>query len=163
MNMSLHKQKGTTLVEMAIVLVLFLMIIFAVMEFSIAIVRSAQLTEAVRFGARHAIVNDPLTDLSDCGDISLVNCNSDSCPDDMIDGMANIAPMINAQSNISVTVKYTCPDSVYVDHNGLYLVTVAVSGAKYDLVFPSLLGLGVAINLQTFKSTRLSEDLHTGG
>ena len=160
MNMSLHKQKGTTLVEMAIVLVLFLMIIFAVMEFSIAIVRSAQLTEAVRFGARHAIVNNPIGTLPSCpgGTSDPVDASVE-----MRNGMANIAPMINAQSNISVTVKYTCPDSVYIDHNGLYLVTVAVSGAKYDLIFPSLLGLGMAINLQTFKSTRLSEDLHTGG
>ena len=159
MNMSLHKQKGATLVEMAIVLVLFLMIIFAVMEFSIAIVRSAQLTEAVRFGARHAIVNDPLGTLPSCPDGTSAPVDASV---EMRNGMADIAPIINDQAAINVTVKYTCPDNVYIG-NGLYLVTVAVSGAKYDLIFPSLLGLGVAIDLQTFKSTRLSEDLHTGG
>ena len=60
MNTKLHRQKGSTLVEMALVLILFLMVIFAVMEFSIAIVRSAQLTEATRGGLRYAITNDPV-------------------------------------------------------------------------------------------------------
>ena len=165
MNMRLHRQKGAALVEMAIVLILFLMIIFAVLEFSIAMLRSAQLTEATRYGLRYAIVNDPLTELSACpdmgttGDIDVKECGTEGC-EDMITGMANIAPMINIQDDIDVTVKYTCPASS-VEHNGLYLVTVTVSGAKYYPAVPGILGLGVAIDLQTFKSTRLSEDLHT--
>ena len=166
MNMRLHRQKGAALVEMAIVLLLFLMIVFAVFEFSIAIVLSAQLAEATRGGLRYAIVNDPVKGITlpTCIDPDLSKgetCDSGSCPD-LIGGMA-FAPMINLQEDINVTVEYACPDSTYLDRDGLYLVTVAVSGAKYDLIVPGVLGWDVTIELQTFKSTRLSEDLHTGG
>ncbi|MCK5003103.1 MAG: pilus assembly protein [Gammaproteobacteria bacterium] len=166
MNMSLHRQKGGSLVEMAIVLILFLMIMLAVMEFSITIFRSAQLAEATRYGLRHAIVNDPLGTLPSCpgGDSETTPCDSTSCPD-LIDGMANFAPMIIDQEGdeLVVTVEYTCPGSGYLDQDGLYLVTVTVTGAKRYLAVSGILGLGVAIDLQDFKSTRLSEDLHTGG
>ena len=163
MNVILHKQNGSTLVEMAIVLLLFLMIIFAIMEFSTAIFRSAQLAEATRDGLRYAIVNDPLIELPVCedpGTATAVNCDAGSCPE-MIEGMTNIAPIINIQDGINVAVQYTCPVSSYIDHDNLYLITVTVSGAKHYLTVPGVLGLDVAVDLQTFKSTRLSEDLHT--
>ena len=165
MNMRLHRQNGSTLVEMALVLILFLIIIFAVIEFSIAIVRSAQLAEATRDGLRYAITNDPLGTLPSClggasDPVDAKACGSNSCVK-MINGMARIAPLINTQSDIKVEVKYTCPVSGYIDRNDTYLVTVTVSGAKHYLTVPGILGLGITINLQTFKSTRLSEDLHT--
>ncbi|MCW8831368.1 MAG: pilus assembly protein [Gammaproteobacteria bacterium] len=161
--MSLHRQKGTSLVEMALVLVLFLVIIFAVIEFSIAIVRSAQLAEATRNGVRYAVVNDPLTGLSACtsaGVVATINCDSGSCPD-LIERMAGIAPIINIQDDINVEVEYACPDSTYIERNDIYLVTVTVSGAKHYLTVPGILGWGLAINLQSFRSTKISEDLHT--
>ena len=160
--MNLHNQKGTSMVEMAIVLLLFLMIIFAIMEFSIAVVRSAQLAEATRGGVRYAIVNDPLTDLTACIDAGTtisVDCDAGSCSG-LIERMALISPLINVQ-DIEVTVKYSCPDSEYLDHNQLYLVTVSVSGAQHHLTVPGVFGLNATVNLQTFQSTRLSEDLHT--
>lgn len=150
------------MVEMAIVLLLFLMIVFAIMEFSIAIVRSAQLAEATRGGVRYAIVNEPLTALPACitaGTAVSVDCDAGSCPD-LIKRMAQISPLINVQ-NIQVTVKYTCADETYMDQNQLYLVTVTISGAKHHLTVPGVLGLDATVNLQTFGSTRLSEDLHT--
>jgi hypothetical protein len=160
MIMNLRKQKGGSLVEMAIVLLFFLMIIFAVMEFSIAVVRSAQLAEATRYGLRYAIVNDPLVTLPSCPGVmpSPVDASVE-----MLNGMQNIAPIIKTQANdgLSVKVKYACPSSDYVEHQHLYLVTVTVSGAKHYLTVPGVLGLDVAINLQPFRSTRLSEDLHT--
>lgn len=166
MNMRIHRQKGASLVEMAFVLLLFLMVIFAVLEFSIAIVRSAQLAEATRGGLRYAIVNDPPSGITlpSCIDSNNLSddedCDSGSCPE-MIESMANIAPFINTQSDIVVNVKYTCPVSGSLDHDGLYLTTVTVSGAKYNFIVPGILGLGMAMDLQEFKSTRLSEDLHT--
>ena len=170
MNMRLHRQNGSTLVEMALVLILFLVIVFAVMEFSIAIVRSAQLAEATRGGLRYAIVNDVANGITlptcigeDVDDEVICTSASDSCPE-MITGMANIAPLISTQEGMegfSVKVKYTCPVSGYIDRDDLYLVTVTVSGAKHYLTVPGILGWGIAIDLQTFKSTRLSEDLHT--
>ena len=168
MNMRLHRQNGSTLVEMALVLILFLIIVFAVIEFSIAIVRSAQLAEATRDGLRYAITNDPVKEITllkcaTAGTVASEDCDSESCPD-LIAGMANIAPLIISQEGMedfSVNVRYACPVSGDIDRDDLYLVTVTVSGAKHYLTVPGILGLGVAINLHAFKSTRLSEDLHT--
>lgn len=164
MNMRLHRQKGASLVEMAIVLLLFLMIIFAIFEFGLVMFRSAQLAEATHGGLRYAIVNDPLTELPSCIDAdTFTQCETGSCSgetDDMIARMAAIAPLIN-QAGTTVTVKYSCPASGSLDHDGLYLTTVMVSGAKYIFMIPGILGLDTAMNLQEFKSTRLSEDLHT--
>lgn len=158
MRMRLHKQKGSTLVEMSIVLLLFLMVILAVMEFSIATYRSAQLVEATRDGLRYAIVNDPIGPLPACpgGTVEPVDASVE-----MINRMANFAPIINDQSDIGVKVEYTCPASGYIGSNDIYLVTVRVSGVKYYLNFPVVLGLNVAIDFPEFKATRLSEDLHT--
>lgn len=165
MNMRLHNQKGASLVEMAIVLLLFLMTVFAVLEFTIAIVRSAQLAEATHNGLRYAIVNDAVggITLPACTGEDLeveVPCDSGSCPD-MINRMANIAPIIKTQEGIKVSVKYTCPVSENLVHNEIYLVTVTVSDAKHYLTVPGVLGLDVTVDLQDFASTRLSEDLHT--
>lgn len=165
--MSLHRQKGGALVEMAIVLLFFLMIIFTVIEFSIAIFRSAQLANATGAGLRYAIVNDAVNGITlpTClgSDLDMeVTCDSGSCPD-LIGRMAEIAPIINVQAGINVKVNYVCPVSGYIDHDELYLVTVTVSDAKHYLSVPGVLGLDVPIDLQTFKSTRFSEDLHTAG
>jgi len=91
-----------------------------------------------------------------------VTCDVGGCPE-LIIGMQNIAPIIKTQADdeISVKVTYTCPASDYVAHQGLYLVTLTVAGAKHYLTVPAVLGLDVAIDLQPFKLTRLSEDLHT--
>lgn len=158
MRMRLHRQKGSSLVEMSIVLLLFLMVIFAVMEFSIAVYRSAQLGEATRSGLRYAIVNDPVGVLPSCPGGP---AEEHDASEEMINRMANFAPIINVQSDIEVKVEYTCPASGYIDSNDVYLVAVRISGAKHYLTVPGVLGLNVAVNLQEFKSTRLSEDLHT--
>ncbi|MEA1988523.1 MAG: TadE/TadG family type IV pilus assembly protein [Pseudomonadota bacterium] len=156
--MRLHRQKGSTLVEMSIVLLLFLMVIFAVIEFSIAIYRSAQLEDATRDGLRYAIVNNPVGTLPSCPD----GTAEYDASEEMINRMAYFSPIINSQSDdIEVKVKYSCPASGYIDSKDVYLVTVTVSGAKHYLTVPGVLGLDATIDLQEFKSTRLSEDLHT--
>ncbi|MDT8453417.1 MAG: hypothetical protein RQ936_11910, partial [Gammaproteobacteria bacterium] len=123
-------------------------------------VRSAQLAEATRGGVRYAIVNEPLTALPTCitaGTAVSVDCGTDSC-EGLIERMAQISPLIQDDQ---VTVKYTCADDTYMDQNQLYLVTVTISGAEHHLTVPGVLGLDATVNLQTFESTRLSEDLHT--
>lgn len=156
--MRLHKQQGSTLVEMAIVLILFLMVVFAVMEFSIATYRAAQLSDATREGLRYAIVNDPMGTLPTCpggGTISV-----DASPE-MVNRIANFAPIINNQDDIEIKVEYSCPSSGYIGGDDVYLVTVRIYGAKHYLTVPEVLGLNVAIELSEFKATRISEDLHT--
>ena len=156
--MRLHRQKGSSLVEMALVLIFFLMIIFAALEFSIAMIRSAQLTEAARAGVRYAIVNNPQTELTACPSADAI-AGADPT---LIAIIASKAPQINTQPGINVEVKYSCPPaSGSLERDDIYLVTVTISGAKYDLIVPGILGLDVEIFFGDFKSTRLSEDLHT--
>lgn len=147
------------MVEMSIVLIIFLMVIFAIMEFSIATYRSAQLHDVARHGVRFAIVNDPVGTLPSCpgGAATTVDASVE-----MLDEMAKFAPIINTQSDIEVKVEYSCPASGYIDSDDIYIVTVKVSGAKHYLTVPGVLGLNASIDFPEFKSTRLSEDLHTG-
>jgi hypothetical protein len=141
------------------------MIIFAVIEFSLATFRSAQLAEATGVGLRYAIVNNPLGSLPSCPEdvsapIDAKLCGTSSC-EGMINEMAAFSPIINTQGDISVTVQYSCPVVGYLTREDVYLVTVTVTNARYDFIVPGILGLGTSITLQDFKSTRLSEDLHT--
>jgi Flp pilus assembly protein TadG len=53
----LRNRKGTTMVELAIVLPLLLVVLFAIIEFSIALYDKAVLTNASREGARAGIVS----------------------------------------------------------------------------------------------------------
>lgn len=53
------RQQGAAMVEMAIVISLFLILIFGILEFTRAIFEWSRLVEATRAGARYAIVNDP--------------------------------------------------------------------------------------------------------
>jgi Flp pilus assembly protein TadG len=54
--MSRRKQRGTSAVEFAIVLPLLLVVLFAIIEFSIALFNQAVMTNATREGARAGIV-----------------------------------------------------------------------------------------------------------
>jgi len=57
-----HQQHGATTVEMAIVLPLFLMIIFGIIEFSIMLYDKAMVTNAAREGSRFAGLWAPTID-----------------------------------------------------------------------------------------------------
>ncbi|MDT8403036.1 pilus assembly protein [Sulfuriflexus sp.] len=51
------------MVEMAIVISLFLALVFGIIEFSLVIFNWSRVVEATRVGARYAIVNDPACDI----------------------------------------------------------------------------------------------------
>lgn len=59
-----RNEKGASIVEFAIVLPLFLVLIFGIIEFGIIMYNKAMITNASREGARHGIMytKDPLSD-----------------------------------------------------------------------------------------------------
>lgn len=59
------RQRGAALVEMAIVILVFLMLVFGILEFARAIFEWSRLVEATRSGVRYAIVNDPACNIFD--------------------------------------------------------------------------------------------------
>lgn len=56
-------QGGTALVEFAITFLIYLLLIFAIIEFGMLIFDATRLAEGTRTGARYAIVNDPACDI----------------------------------------------------------------------------------------------------
>src|SRR3989338_6152716 len=64
MSATRRQQQGAAMVEMAITLALFLALVFAIIEFSMAYYTWARTNEAARDAARFAIVNDPVADIS---------------------------------------------------------------------------------------------------
>jgi hypothetical protein len=79
---SLHKgvrgnrQSGAAMVEMAIVISLFLVLVFGIIEFALVIFHWSKLNEATRAGARYAIVNDPACSIyTDTNDPDYKKCD----------------------------------------------------------------------------------------
>lgn len=61
------KQRGATLVEFTIVFMVFLIVVLAIIEFSLVIFGASRLAEATRAAAREAIVSNPACDIFDKG------------------------------------------------------------------------------------------------
>lgn len=73
-----NRQQGAAMVEMAIVIFLFLILVFGIIEFALVIYNWSLLNEATRAGARYAIVNDPACDIYGVAGINQYNCIGDA-------------------------------------------------------------------------------------
>jgi hypothetical protein len=175
-------QTGAALVEMAIGLVLFLLLVFGVLEFALAIFDWSKEVEATRAGARYAIVNDPACDIY--GEGALPSCpggdtiDPDNCPGASIEVtpagcnadpddaacriaavMRNIMPRI-ADGNVRIV--YGCSDAGYRERPFVVpTVTVRTSGVEHNFLLPGLLGIEATVTLPGFSTTRTGEDLYT--
>lgn len=179
-HMKFGKQAGATVVEYALTLLLFLIVIFAIVEFSLAVFDWSKQVEAVRAGVRQAIVVDPACDifekdntlpgcsgtLVDCtpGTTSVVvNCDgltTGGCVD-IVGEMQKILPTIQA-SNVSV--EYICTD-VGDPEFDITVPTVSVTAADVPHVFilPWIFrGTDVSgYEMPDYTATRVGEDLFT--
>lgn len=81
-------QHGAALVEFAITFLVYLMLVFAIIEFALVIFDSTRLSEGTRVGARYAIVHNPTCDIFNNG-------NGTACPD---------GPLICPDGNVEITV-----------------------------------------------------------
>ncbi|MDX1823117.1 MAG: TadE/TadG family type IV pilus assembly protein [Thiohalomonadales bacterium] len=159
---SRKRQRGATMVEMAITLPLFLLLVFAIIEFALIIFTWSRAVEATREGARYAIVNDPVTDISslDCSAVTSVSttCDKGNCTA-LMKRMNNLYSDLDAAN---VTVNYGCSSTGFPgDPHPVREVSVSISGQEYGLIVPGILGLDSTLTLPGFTTTRVSEDLHS--
>ena len=63
----IRSQGGAAMVEFAITFLIYLLLIFAIIEFALVIFNATRLAEGTRVGARYAIVNDPACDILNRG------------------------------------------------------------------------------------------------
>lgn len=161
-----HKrQQGAAMVEAAIVMLVFMMLVFGIIEVSIAMLRWGQTVEATRAGARYAIVNDPVTstlfdDLTCPGGQVVKTCDATGVDCTGLLGlMQNLVPNLEAQH---VKVTYSCTDAGFDDiPKPIPSVTVEVEGLTHTLIIPTLLGVAGTWPVPNFETTRTGEDLHT--
>lgn len=162
-------QRGAAMVEAALTMVLFLILLFGIMEFAMLIFRASSLVEATRAGARYLIVNDPVPAV----EFSNIDCrdednNSVAAACDEGGGCGDLVPLMQSiygqpLDEDQVHVQYRCSttagyEGAYFD---IYEVEVSVRGAQYQFVTPGILGLETTVTLPDFATTRLSEDLNT--
>ena len=159
-----RRQKGAALVEMALTLGIFMVLLLAIFEFALLLFSWSRGVEATRAGARLAVVTDPVVDLAeidanDTPELS-VNCGTSDCGA-IAERMMALLPEVQPE-NITIAYRYSGvghPERPAVI--GLYEVTVRLSGVRRTLVMPGLLGLPLTVPMPPFSTTRISEDLHT--
>jgi Flp pilus assembly protein TadG len=128
--MNFKKQEGAAIVETAIILPLFLLLVFGVIEFSIALYDKAMITNASREGARAGIVFRHPTAVTDAEITAVVN-------NYLADRLISFDAVSTA--NTTVTRAGTSPGgelTVQVDYNYTFLVLPGF-----------LLGSGSGINM----------------
>lgn len=161
---SKRRQRGAAMVETAITLSLFLMLVFAIIEFSMAYFTWARSSEAARDMLRHAIVNDPAANLSGLacpgGAPVVLACNSTACADLLAVGR-RVAPFLEP-GNVRIT--YACSTAGNPDRPvewPVTTVTLEVHGVIHRYIVPGLLGLATEQRLPAARVTRTGEDLYT--
>lgn len=168
-------QRGAALVEMAIVISLFLVMVFGIIEFAIAFFDWSRTVEATRAGARYAIVNAPVCNSEDVFKLEdgsdPVVC--DSVPDGsgLVLAMQNIMPRIEAE-DIVVTYEWSGTGHELRPVNwAIPSVTVAIKedsvefnfivlDALLDLLVPDDSSFPQTIFIPPFGTTRTGEDMY---
>lgn len=163
---SLRRQSGAALVEMAITLSLFLLLVFAIIEFALAYNAWARINEAARDTARTAIVSNPVVDISGMpcpgGAPIDVTCTATSCATLLV-ATGRVAAFVQPQQ---VHVRYACGNAGNPSRPRAMMipeVTVEIRDVYYPFIVPSLLGLGTSMLLPSARVTRTGEDMYTEG
>ena len=159
-----RNQRGAAMLEMAIVLPLFLALVFGILEFGVAVFNWSLVVEATRSGARYAIVNN-----EECvgvtGDEGMVCPGAEpvSCQvatdSPMLVEMRKVRPTL-VEENVFVT--YECSDAGFDERPRPVLqVTVETRNIEYAFILPALLGIEATVSMPAFSTTRVSEDMYT--
>lgn len=156
-------QRGAAMVEMAITLSLFLLLVMGIIEFALAYHTWARINEAARDGLRYAIVSTPPASLEDMtcpgGSVELT-CDATTCAD-LLAITGRVAPFLRPDQ---VHLRYACGTAGNPSRSGEQMipeVTLEIREVEYSFVVPSLLGLGTTMSLPVARATRTGEDLFT--
>ena len=163
------REHGAALVEMAIVLIIFLALVFAIIEFSLLIFNYSRVIESARAGARYAIVNNVETGCSagvdslSCPGGTAVNCSLSGSSPILAEMQKSVEAGVIEADNVDIT--YACATGAgFVDRNPPVMqVTIKVTGVEHHFTVPGVIGLGdeLTLTLPDQSTTRTSEDLHT--
>lgn len=160
------KHTGAAMIELALTLPLMMLLIGAIVEFSLLVFTWANGIEATRAGVRYAAVSNPVTDLSGlvCDGDTTVNieadCDSADC-DALLEEMQKILPEITAEN---VHVVYECSRTGNPDRPGDIKtpeIRISIRNFSYQFLFPQILSQdNLSITMPEFTSTHTAEDLH---
>lgn len=164
-----HRCSGSSMVEMAIVVIIFFGLVFAIIEFALVTFYANRLVDATRSGARHAVVSAPLI-----GDLGAYTCGT--LPSDYTACDSTNAACMSLSRVMSATVpidvgninyKYQCTQIGSDSVARVFSVSIKVVGMKYVPVLPNLIvmndpsqsaGAFFEIDMPEYETTRTSED-----
>jgi len=170
------RQRGSAMVEFAVVALLYFILIFGIIEFVLAVYHWSQVVKGAREGVRYAIVNDPVCDpidlyagIDDCTPV--LNCGSAptvttaTCGDVGVD-CSNLLSQIQTGGrqdiqSANVVVTYACSGLNLPFGTPIPVVTVSIQGVVHNLVAPNLLGFNPTWAIPTVSVTKTAEDLCT--
>lgn len=164
----LSYQRGVALVENALTMAVFLMVVMAIIEFSLLMYVWSRGAEAARSASRFAIVSDAILNLDDLdceegGETTEISssCDGNSACDDLMERVNAFLPQAAPEN---VEVSYRCSGAGF-DGRPVDLlipeVMVEINNVAYQLIIPSLLGLPRDWVLPSMTSTRTGEDMET--
>jgi Flp pilus assembly protein TadG len=139
-------EKGQTLVEFALAAMLFLTLLFGIVEFGRALWTWNTIVQATRAGARFAIVGDPTNDTAIKNWVVFHNAAGSG------------EPVLNGLNTTNVQVAFKKNDGTDMSANRYNsdMVQVGVSGYTFDFIVPLF---GASITLPPFTTTLPVEGL----
>lgn len=157
-SVSRPSQRGQTLVEFALVVMVFLVVMFGLLEFARALWTWNTIVQATRAGARFAVVETPLGN-NDAIKNYVVYLNSAGSGDPVLPGLTT--------SNVTVTfrkIDQTLTSGAYestaaatpAEKYQADVVQVGISGYAFNFVVPIF---GTSITLPAFTTTLSLEGL----
>jgi len=176
------KQRGAALVEFSLTMSLFLLIVFAIIEFSTLMMNVSRANEVTRELTRIAIVSDPLCDIFSGGcaggvssmicpggapvQLTLAEAGTDcgTAADSTGCRMLTRAQAFIADIEASqIQVTYACSITGALDRPQVIpLITVGLINVTHGLMVADLLGLAESeIPIPAFETSRTGEALFT--
>lgn len=141
-----NSQKGQTLVEFALAVMLFLTMLFGIIEFGRALWTWNTIVQATRAGARFAVTSDPTNDAAIKNWV--VYHNAAGTGDPVLNGLAT--------TNVNVIFKDNKGNDLSGDRYKSDVVQVGVTGYAFNFIVPLF---GASITLPPFRTTLPVEGL----
>ena len=156
-------ERGATMVEFAIVIVVFMLLVMGGFEFGRMIFEWGRTVEATRIGVRTAVVSTPPAGCLSGGRLNL------SCPggSPVICAPAIDSPILLAMQRISPTIQaanvnitYACSGAGFeLRPTPVPVITVEAQNLTFEPVVAGLLGLPTQIPVPGFASSQTGESM----
>ena len=147
-------QRGQTLVEFALVVMMFLVVMFGLIEFARALWTWNTIVQATRAGARFAVVETPNPSNDDAIKNYVVYLNSAGTGDPVLPGLTTSNVTVSFRKIVLGTGAYDTaplPSKFQAD-----VVQVSITGYNFNFVVPIF---GTSITLPAFTTTLALEGL----